>query len=114
MSSSEGDLSRTVRKIFSSRWQSVGRERSLRAVYTSCLYLSQLSFFRLTWVRHRPGKVVGFICNLMRIGRWSQQSVDRVCRKHEAMREVDANESSGELGSAFGGTLLGVSQLRIS
>ena len=37
-------LSRTVRNIFSSRWQSVGRERLLRAASTSCLYLSQLAF----------------------------------------------------------------------
>ena len=29
------------------------------------------------------------------------------------MTEVDANEISGKLGSAFGGTLLGVSLLRI-
>ena len=29
------------------------------------------------------------------------------------MREVDANETSGELGSAFGGTLVGLSQLSI-
>ena len=29
------------------------------------------------------------------------------------MREADANETSVELGSAFGGTLVGVSQLRI-
>ena len=41
-------LSRTVRKIFSSLWQSVGRERLLRAASTSYLYLSQLDFFRLT------------------------------------------------------------------
>ena len=41
-------LSRTVRKIFSSLWQSVGRERLLRAASTSCLYLSQLAFFRFT------------------------------------------------------------------
>ena len=27
------------------------------------------------------------------------------------MREVDANKTSGELGSAFGGTLVGLSQL---
>ena len=40
-------LSRTVRKIFSSLWQHVGRERLLRASSTSCLYLSQLAFFRL-------------------------------------------------------------------
>ena len=37
-------LSRTVRKIFSSLWQSVGRERLLRSAYTSCLYLSQLAW----------------------------------------------------------------------
>ena len=49
----------------------------------------------------------------MRIGRWSDLSVDRVCQKHEVMREVYANETSGDLGSAFGGTLVGVSQLRI-
>ena len=29
------------------------------------------------------------------------------------MREVDVNETSGELGSAFGGTLVGLSQLSI-
>ena len=29
------------------------------------------------------------------------------------MRKVDANETSGELGSAFGGTLVGLSQLSI-
>ena len=37
-------LSRTVRNIFSSPWQSVGREHLLRAASTSCLYLSQLAF----------------------------------------------------------------------
>ena len=44
----DADLSRIVRRIFSSLWQSVGRERLLRAASTSCLYLSQLAFFRLT------------------------------------------------------------------
>ena len=29
------------------------------------------------------------------------------------MRDPDANKTSGELGSAFGGTLVGLSQLRI-
>ena len=37
----------------------------------------------------------------MRIGRWSELSVDRVCQEHEVMREVDANETSGELGSVY-------------
>ena len=49
----------------------------------------------------------------MKIGRWSELSVDRVCHEHGVMREVDANETSGELGSAFGGTLVGLSQLSI-
>ena len=44
----------------------------------------------------------------MRFGRWSELSVDRVCQEYEVMREVDANETSGELGSAFGGTLVGL------
>ena len=29
------------------------------------------------------------------------------------MRDADTNETSGELGSVFGGTLVGLSQLRI-
>ena len=41
-------LSRTVRKIFSYLGQSIGRERLHRAASTYCLYLSELSFFRLT------------------------------------------------------------------
>ena len=45
----------------------------------------------------------------MRIGKWSKLSVDRVCQEHEVMRDADANETSGELGSAFGGTLVGLS-----
>ena len=49
----------------------------------------------------------------MRIGRWSELSVDRVFQEHEVMMEVDANETSGELGSAFGGSLMGLSQLSI-
>ena len=47
----------------------------------------------------------------MRIGRWSELSVDRVCQEHEVMKDADANKSSGEL--VLGGTLAGVSQLRI-
>ena len=50
--------------------------------------------------------MVVFICNLMRIGRWSELSVDRVCQEHEVMRDAGAIETSSELGSAFGGTKL--------
>ena len=49
----------------------------------------------------------------MMIGRWSELCVDSVCQEHEVMRDADANETSDELGSAFGGTLVGLSQLRI-
>ena len=49
----------------------------------------------------------------MRIGRWSELSIDRVCHEHEVMREADSNETSGELGSVFGGTLIWLYQLRI-
>ena len=49
----------------------------------------------------------------MRIGRWSELSVNSVSQEHAVMREADANGTSGELGSAFGGTLVGLSQLRI-
>ena len=37
----------------------------------------------------------------MRIGRWSELSINRVCQEHEVIRE------------ALGRTLVGVSQLRI-
>ena len=43
----------------------------------------------------------------MRIGRWSELSVDSNFQEHEVMRDVDAKETSGELGSALGGTLVG-------
>ena len=46
-----------------------------------------------------------FICNLMRIGRWSELSVNRVCQEHEVMS--DANETSGNFGSAFAELLWG-------
>ena len=49
----------------------------------------------------------------MRIGRWSALSIDRVCQEHEVIKEADANQTSGKLGSALGVTVVGVSQLRI-
>ena len=83
----------------------------LTVASTSCLYLSQFSFFRLILVRRRPGLVVVFICDIIRIGRWSELNIDRVCQEHEVMREADVNETSGKLGSAFVGTLVVVSLL---
>ena len=49
----------------------------------------------------------------MRNGRWSELSVNSVCQEYEEMREADANETSGLLGSVFVGTHVGLSQLRI-
>ena len=49
----------------------------------------------------------------MRIGRWSKLSVHSVCHEHEVKSEVDANETYGELGPVFGGTLAGLFQLSI-
>ena len=47
----------------------------------------------------------------MRIGRWSELSVNSVFQEHEVMRDADG--TSGELGSALDRTLVGPSQLRI-
>ena len=54
-----------------------------------------------------------FTFNLMRIGRWSELSLNSVCQEHEVMREANANETSGELWSAFGRTPVVMSQVRI-
>ena len=35
-----------------------------------------------------------------------------VCHSYEVMREADANDTSGELGSAFAGSLVGESVCR--
>ena len=98
--------------IFSPPLQSVGRDRLLRADSTSCLYLSQLSFFR----GHRFDIDLGWwsSSSLMRIGRWSELSADSVCQEHDVLiMEVYGNETSRELGSAFYGNLVGLAQLRI-
>ena len=49
----------------------------------------------------------------MRIGKWSDLRVDRVCQEHEVMSGADANEISCKLGSPFGGTLGGGVSQRI-
>ena len=48
----------------------------------------------------------------MRISRWSEPRVVFFCQL-DVMREVDANETSGELGEALLGSRVGVSQLRM-
>ena len=51
-------------------------------------------------------------CNPIRMGRWSELMVVCVCHSDEVMREADANDTSGELGSAFPGGLMGDSVFR--
>ena len=52
-------------------------------------------------------------CNPIRMGRWSELMVCVcVCHSDEGMREADANDTTGELGSAFPGSLVGESVLR--
>ena len=41
------------------------------------------------------------VCNPIRMGRWSELMVVCVFHLDEVMREADANDTSGELGSAF-------------
>ena len=52
------------------------------------------------------------VCNPIRMGRWSELMVVCVCHSDEVMREDDANDTSGELGSAFPGSLVGESVFR--
>ena len=40
------------------------------------------------------------VCNPIRMGRWSELMVVCVSHSDEVMREADANDTSGELGSA--------------
>ena len=49
------------------------------------------------------------VCNPIKMGRWSELMVVCVCHSDEMMREADANDISGELGSAFPVSLVGES-----
>ena len=55
---------------------------------------------------------VAAVCNPMRMGRWSEVMVVCVCHSDEVMREADANDTSGELGSELPGSLVGESVFR--
>ena len=52
------------------------------------------------------------LCNPIRMGRWSELMVVCVCHSDELMREANANDTSGELGLAFPGSLVGESVFR--
>ena len=47
------------------------------------------------------------VCSPIRMGRWSELMVVCVCYSDEVMREADATDTSGELGSALPGNLVG-------
>ena len=102
-----------ARKIFSPFWQLVESRILLSLSSNSLLYRSQFAFFRLMLVRCCIGLIVTSICKLMRIGRWSEPRFVFVCQLVEVIREADGNETSGELGLALSGNLVGESQLRI-
>ena len=46
------------------------------------------------------------VCNPIMIGRWSELMVMCVSHSDEVIREADAIDTSGELGSAFPGSLV--------
>ena len=94
-------------KIFSPFWQLVRSSLLLSLSSISLLYRSQFAFFRLILVRCCIGVIVTSICKLMRIGRWSEPRFVFVCQLVEVIREVDANETSWELGLALPGNLIG-------
>ena len=52
------------------------------------------------------------VCNPIRMGRWSKLMVVCVCHSDKVIREADANDTSGELESAFSGSLVGESVFR--
>ena len=64
------------------------------------------------YVLCRAGDEVAVVCNPIRMGRWSELMVVCVCHSDEVMREGDANDTSGELGSALPGSLVGESVFR--
>ena len=47
-----------------------------------------------------------------KMGRWSELMVVWVCHSDEVMREADASDTSGELGSALPGSIVGESVFR--
>ena len=55
---------------------------------------------------------MALVCNPIRMGRWSELMVVCVCHSEEVMREVDANDTSGELGWALPGSFVGESVFR--
>ena len=60
----------------------------------------------------RAGDEVTVVYTPIRISRWFELMVVYVCISGDVMREADANETSGELSSAFTASLEGESEFR--
>ena len=52
------------------------------------------------------------VCYPIRMGLWSEHMVVCICHLDEVMREADADDTSGDLGSEFPGSLVGESVFR--
>ena len=46
------------------------------------------------------------VCNPIRMGRWPELMIMWVCHSDEVMREANANDTSGELGSVSPGSFV--------
>ena len=103
-----------ARNIFSPFWQSVSQKPSFaQLVFNLSTVSVPVCLFRLMLVRCCIGVIVTYICKLMRIGRWSEPRFVFVCQLVEVIRKDTASETSGELGLAFPGNLVGESQFII-
>ena len=52
------------------------------------------------------------VCSPMRMGRWYELMVVCICHSDEVIREANANDTSGELGSAYPGSIVGEAVFR--
>ena len=75
-------------------------------------YTVQSAFLRLMKVMCRVGDELAVVCNPISMDRWSELMVVCVCHSDEVMREADAKDTSGELGSEFPGSFVGESVFR--
>ena len=91
-------------------WKLVGSRLLLSLSSSSLLYRTQFVFFRLMLKLYNIGLIATSICKLIGIGRWSEPRFVFVCQLVEVKREAYANETSGELGLALPGNLVGESQ----
>ena len=87
--------------------------RLLNLSFIALRYRSQFSHFKLRLVLWGIELIVKCIYKLMRIGRWSEPRLVFVCQLVEVIREADANETCGDDGLVFLGSIVDESQLGI-